>query len=352
MKLPFYIHTKDPMSKRWRIVGILLVLVCLIFTLGLWYTLEENNTTIAANRLTADKEVVLDTMERRLEVYSDVLYGGRALFLINPDLTRDDWDTYMESQNLQQRYPGLNSVAYLTVTDREGLDEVFESINEQRRDGEPEVEPLFQTNTDQFAIGTYATRINGFQVLGRNAYDRDYFRDTLDTAAVSGVPVASPPFMSPNPAREGTMDLLIVLPVYNRTFQNNMTDSEKRAALQGFVTASIHPETLFELGVSSLNDPKTVAVLVQTAEGLTVYDYGSNLNGNRIGLKSDMNVAGQQWSITLSAPATYDLTIRQVYAPLFFLVAGIVFMVIIVNLYFYWTGIRFSRRKPTPTQSE
>jgi predicted MFS family arabinose efflux permease len=77
MKLPFYIHTTDDMNKRWRIVGILLVVVCVAFTLGLWYTLEESNTQIAANRLASDKAVVLDTMEKRFIMLCSLFSCGQ-----------------------------------------------------------------------------------------------------------------------------------------------------------------------------------------------------------------------------------------------------------------------------------
>jgi len=352
MKLPFYIHTTDDMNKRWRIVGILLVVVCVAFTLGLWYTLEESNTQIAANRLSNDKDVVLDTMEKRLEVYSDVLYGGRALFLIDPELSRNDWDTFMDSQNLFERYPALNMVAYVQATDRRGVEEILSDVNTQTRSGESNAVLFPDRETEKYAIVKYTTQIEGFRMVGLNAYADDAAAVMLDTAAVKAVPVASKPIMSRHQDRTGTMDVLIALAVYERTYRNGMSDDEKQARLKGYIMASIHPETLFQQAVGSLNNPDSVAILVETQDSTTVYEYGSDLNGSRIAQTSTINVAGQAWNITLSAPAIYDLTPRQIYAPLFFLVAGLVFMVIVVNLFFYWTGVRFTRHKPTPKRSK
>lgn len=345
MRLPFRLHIPAEFHRKWRIVGICIILLCLIFTIGFWLIIEDSNNRIAAERLATDKQRVLESVERRLEIYSDVLYGGRALFMINPNLSRTDWDTFMESQNLFERYPGLNTIAFAKATNRAGVPAAIEHINKQLLPGEPEARFYPETVTKDYAIIQYSTQVAEFQILGLNAYAREPLVAMFDTAIASSVPVASPPHDSRNPARKGTKDVIVVLAVYNPTFRDTMTPVEKRQALIGFIAASIHPQTLFERSVQLLTKPEEVAIEVTGSDGATVYSYGSDFIGDRIAQESTINVGGQPWNVVFSAPADYDLTPRQVIAPPFFLIVGLLFMLLCASAFFYWTGVRIQRTK-------
>lgn len=128
-KVPVYLEVREPPTLRWRIVGILIVVVCLAFTFGLWTFMERTNDTLAENNLDRQADQVIDVLEERLEVYGDLLYGGRGLFLQNPNLTREEWDTFMESQNLFERYPGINNIAFLQVANRSEASRIEAELN-------------------------------------------------------------------------------------------------------------------------------------------------------------------------------------------------------------------------------
>ena len=53
-----------------------------------------------------------DGIERRIQAYADVLHGVRGLFSASESVSRDAFRRYVSSLNLDQRYPGIQLVAF------------------------------------------------------------------------------------------------------------------------------------------------------------------------------------------------------------------------------------------------
>lgn len=305
--------------------------------------MEQSNDQIAGERLSNSADNVINVLESRLEVSGDVLYGGRALFLLDPQLTREQWDVYMESQNFFERYPGLNTIAYLQKADIREADAIEAQLNALRTPSEAPVTLTPQPLTNPMAIITYTTRLTDFQVTGVNAYGRDYLAPALLRSEVVGVPVASSPYPSRNPARVGTMDFVVFLPVYDATYRPTMTVDQKRQRVTGYIAASLHPATLFEEGLNTLESNREISITAKTATDMLIYQTDYQPATNYIEKKVSIDVAGQTWNITFRASDQFGLTLREVIAPTFMLVGGLIFMIMFVSLYFYRTGIRLKK---------
>lgn len=344
MKKKIYLQTPGTIHKRWRIVGIIILVICLGATYGFWTFIELSNDQFSGERLSNSADNVIDVLESRLEVSSDVLYGGRALFLLNPQLTREQWDVYMESQNFFERYPGLNTIAYLQKADIAEADEITAQLNALRTPEETAPISLTpQPLTDPMAIITYTTRLTDFQVTGVNAYGRDYLVPALLRAEAAGVPVASPPYPSRNPARQGTMDFVVFLPIYDSTYRPTMTTEQKRQRVTGYVAASLHPETLIKEGLKTLQAGTKISITAKTPSDMLIYKTDYQPTANYIEKTTTIDVGGQTWNVTFRASDQFGLTTREILAPTFMLVGGLVFMIMFVSLYFYRTGIRLKR---------
>lgn len=193
-KFPIYVEIPKTLTNRWRIIGISIIIVCLASTFGMWALMEQTNDGLASANVDAQTEQVIDQLERRLEVYGDLLYGGRGLFLQNPDLTSAEWNTFMASQNLFERYPGTNSVGYLEVADSAEASRIEAEINQNvAQEGLPPVTLFRLPLTDRIAILKYLTRVAEYRVLGLNAFSIDVLVPVIESASMSGVPEATPP---------------------------------------------------------------------------------------------------------------------------------------------------------------
>lgn len=306
--------------------------------------MEQSNDQIAGERLSNSADNVIDVLESRLEVSTDVLYSGRALFLINPQLSREEWDVYMESQNFFERYPGLNTIAYLQRADITEAERITDQLNSLRKPDE--TNPIVlqpQPLTDRLAVVTYSTRLTDFQVVGLNAYGREPLVPMLERAEVAGVPVASAPYPSRNPARAGTMDFVVTLPIYDSSYRPTMTMDQKRERVTGYIAASLHPETMFEQGIKTLQQGREVSITAKTSNDMLIYQTDYQPTANFIEKKVSIDVAGQTWIVTFRASDQFGLTLREIIAPTFMLVGGLIFMTMFVSLYFYRTGIRLKK---------
>lgn len=345
-KVPVYLEVREPPTLRWRIIGIVIVVVCLAFTFGLWTFMERTNDTLAENNLDRQADQVIDVLEERLEVYGDLLYGGRGLFLQDPNLTREEWNTFMESQNLFERYPGINNIAFLQVAD---VSEAARIESELNRDAGPDDQlPIVlypQPLTEKIAILTFSTTLTSeYQVLGLNAYGREALVPALELAAASGLPESTEPFKSRNPAREGTKDVVIFLAVYDMDTSAASTPAERAEALAGFVALSVHPETLVKQGMETIEGNDPVNVRVETLSGDRIYESPDELSGVRIEKVVTINVSGQTWKFTFSAPEYFGLTVRERLAPGFMLIVGLLIMIGFMTSHLYAGGVRVRKR--------
>lgn len=348
MRRKLYIEAPAPLSPRWRAMGVAIVLVCIIFTFILWFFLESSNKQAAQARLASDATSALDLLETRVEVYGDVLYGTRALLLAQPNLTREQWDAYTQSQGLFDRYPGLNNVLYAAVGTNDEADEILADINNELREGEPTVAILPETPTDGLAVIEFSTNQTSRRGIGRNIFAYDYLMPTLQKADILGVPTASPPFPSLSTERVGTNDFIIALAVYDGTYRPELSDEDKRAAVTGYVITSLHPETLFNAAVESMQTTDEVYVEATNTSGSVVYQTGNKLDEEYIEHKATIGIGDEDWNIAFRAPASYQLSPREMIAPTFFLIGGCLFMIMLITLYFYRQGIRMKWREEPP----
>jgi CHASE1-domain containing sensor protein len=66
----------------------------------------------ARQKFENEVENARDEIESRIQSYSDVLLGTRGLFLSSDSVRRDEFRDYIESLDLNRRYPGIQVIHY------------------------------------------------------------------------------------------------------------------------------------------------------------------------------------------------------------------------------------------------
>ena len=61
-----------------------------------------------------------------------VLRGGLGLFRASDDVTRADWDTYVRSLQLDERYPGFKSISFAEAVPTAGLDRFVREVRAEK----------------------------------------------------------------------------------------------------------------------------------------------------------------------------------------------------------------------------
>lgn len=240
-------------------------------------------------------------IQNRLETYTALLRAGSGLFAANEQISRDDFHTFVDRLDLQNRYPGIQGIGFSArVMPQEKAALVARMQNQGMANFtiKPEfkraeyhsilyLEPLNERN--KVAIGFDMST----EQVRRTAMERA--RDT-GTAAASGRVTLVQEIDEQKQA-----GFLIYVPVY-RNGTTPRTLNERRAALTGFVYSAFRTHD-FPQGIFGEHQP---AIDFQIYDGTDLssknllYRY-SNQSGaadqHSLTATKTINVAGRTWSI-------------------------------------------------------
>lgn len=74
--------------------------------------LYEKNYALFDN----ETDLIKLKIEQRLDLYGQILESGRAFIEVSDEINRSDWKVFVESQNILNRYPGVQGVAIVKHT--------------------------------------------------------------------------------------------------------------------------------------------------------------------------------------------------------------------------------------------
>ena len=120
------INRKDSFNKDALLLYILPTLAVLLAMLTIsfwaWTTAKQNYTNNRARVVSEDVTKLQNLFTGRLRSYEDILRGGAGLFDgSKTTVTNDQWKAFIASYDIQKRYPGINSIGYVSVQKPEAL---------------------------------------------------------------------------------------------------------------------------------------------------------------------------------------------------------------------------------------
>jgi CHASE1-domain containing sensor protein len=328
----------------WRIAaGILLIALVLGFRWYVWLAVKNANDQTADAQFTNQIQQEVAQLRNTFEIYANALYSGRALLLTNPNASRADWTNFVDTQDIKQRYPGVNGISYVSVVNRGEAGTLTAKLNAERLPSEQQPITIYPATTDdQLAVITYLAPENiKQQPIGYDMYSDQARRQTLDAARDTGQPQASPPLQLISNQQGNSPGLLVVMPVY-RPDGMLSTVQARRAALSGYVVLSLHSQPLLD----SILKPQTVlhdiALNVSVGKKI-IYQAGTAAPGQTLRKTLTVKMGGQKWRLTFSASPDYGLGTTALLAPQAILLSAIPFTLIIGVAFYYAMGLRALR---------
>jgi CHASE1-domain containing sensor protein len=340
---------KNRSITSWRIpVIILAVYFCLVRT---WAFVEINHTNNqTANSYfnhTVQEEVA--GLNNRFEVYADTLYSGRALFLTDKSVTRQDWTNFVSAQNIKQRYTGVNGISYVSVVSRSQAATFTTELNANRLASETKPISVYPASTDgQLAVIKYLAPENISQSpIGFDLFTSAPRKQMLDAARDTGLPQASPPLtLVSNINNDTAPDFLLSMPVYEAP--NALTTvAERRAALEGYIVLSLHTQPMLDSVFQKVAFFDGMALTV-SVDKRVVYNAGSKPGGHSLQKTVNANVAGQAWRFEFSAPDNFGLSDTARFAPTILLLSTIPIALIAGFMVYFgvrWQNLRKKHRE-------
>ncbi len=301
------LHWKSKTYKRWRIAIIIFLLCVLTSRYFIWGLVVSSTSQAATTNFNQITDNDVGALQNRLERYTDALYAGQALFLVDKSVSGQDWSDFMNIQGIAQRYPGTDSVVYASFT--------------------------HSSTVAPSALVTYATPSPAaLPSVGYDLLSDPKLTKELQAARDSGT------------AQVNTIDelsgsqlsqpkLFIVLPVYIDPSAELRQASQRQAALKGYVALILSAQpTLDAIFKTQLNEAVSVSIV---ADGQTIYSKPSNIRRPLITRTVSMDTGGEKWQVNFAASNKFGLTTTSVLAPQF-VIGSAVPLALLLSLVAYY----------------
>ena len=181
-----------------------------------------------------------DAIATRIRAYSDLLIGVRALFIASDFVTRDEFRSYVESLDLNRRYPGIQVIHYaqrVSAAQRPA----FEALVRNDRSVDPRGYPDFSVkppgNRPEYFIVQYVEPMTGNEAalgldLGGDAVRLVALERTRDTGQLSASGTIA---LALDPRRHPGFAMRV--PIYRKGMPA-ATVEQRREAFAGMISAS------------------------------------------------------------------------------------------------------------------
>jgi diguanylate cyclase (GGDEF)-like protein/PAS domain S-box-containing protein len=236
-------------------------------------------------------------LERRLQMYEQVLHAGSSLFGASVEVTPEEWRHFIRSFDIERRYPGLGAVAYAEWLPGDGIPGHEQRLRER---GFADYAVWPQGERPRHAA---VSMIEPFderyaRVLGYDMYSSAPRAAAMDRARDDGVTALSAQVtLASELPGEATPAVLMFVPVY-RGGEVPEGVIARFAALRGFVCAPIRIHELVE-GLDAVRTPG-LHLLLTDADGAALYGEPADREP-AFRHEQTMQVHGRTWRVAISA---------------------------------------------------
>lgn len=262
----FFINTRRKLTSNTFILHLLPAGTVLITVLGLtllgWRNAREAYT---AERQASINLMVDDTkgsLVDRLSTYELMLRGASGLFISSDEITRLEWQNFVESFDIQLNYPGIQGVGYAQSVTRNDISSL---LSDAKRDKREDFRIFPEGDRPEYVVLKFFEPENP-RGIGFDMYSEPIRKQTIETAKRTGESAITGKLSFVRSEESlGTIGFSMYLPVYiNRTQQNLSPDVRQT---QGYVFAPFAVDNFFSQALDEQ---------VQDEHGLRIYDTKAN----------------------------------------------------------------------------
>ena len=273
-------------------------------------------------RLESQMEDVKNRMERRMQAYEQVLYGGKGLFEASEVVTRDEWKTFIDIQMIGERFPGIQGVGVSKLI--VGKDNLEIHIDQVRKEGFPEYTVIPEGDREEYHPIVYLEPFNerNKRAFGYDLYSEPVRHYTIDLARDTGITAITGKIRLVQETDDNVQaGFLMYIPIYAKE-KPTQTIEQRRAAFEGFVYAPFRMDD-FMTHVLSITDLDITLVICDTDTDPQniMYDHNKVMNINESEINHSLSksitidVNQRQWILKGTALKTINTDIEQITPP-------------------------------------
>lgn len=218
-----------------------------------WRNSTQHFEQLRWERFTTRAAELQDDIKDRMLKYEQVLRCGRALFQSSDNVTREEFQTYIEASEVQLRFPGIQAMGFTVVIPAE---EKASYEVEIRDEGFTEfrIHPAGERETY-----TSIKYIEPFDWRNQRAFGYDMYsnptrRKAMDRAAKTGLAAISGKITLVQETNNGVQaGILCYLPVYGRHKRTGETE-EALPNLEGWIYAAFRCDDLMSGILQNIGD--------------------------------------------------------------------------------------------------
>jgi diguanylate cyclase (GGDEF)-like protein len=256
--MPHLSDIEDVARMRWRFEGPgealrspfpwIALTASLALTAAAWFGLERNRYEDARVQFERRTETAVAAIRARLLAYEQILRSGAAHMASSPNVSREQWRSFIANLQLDERFPGIQAVGFaewVTAAQR------AEHVRRLRAEGFPEYDIRPPGDRDDMVPIVFNEPFVGrnARVLGFDMYSEPTRRTAMDLARASGeaaitgrVVLAGEAYRGAQPQQPG---FVMYVPVFHE-FVRDLPRRARRNAVTGFIFSPFRMHDLMQ----------------------------------------------------------------------------------------------------------
>jgi signal transduction histidine kinase len=246
------------------LIPLLNFLIGVLASITAFFVVRQVTEDVARLRFERQARDAVAVIDERIQFYSDILYGLRALFASQGPVNRLQFHRFVQSLDLKQRFPGFDVVNYAVYVRAEDKGRFEESVRNDRSlhsRGYPDFRITPPGDRAEYYVLAYVEPMAGFEFafgrdMGANPDVAGPVVAALESARDSGRLTASGIPIRIRRENRDYVGLAMRLAVY-RSGMPTATVEERRTAYLGSIGAGFNVEDLMQ-GVLDQRTAKSV----------------------------------------------------------------------------------------------
>jgi signal transduction histidine kinase len=271
--------------------------------LGLFYSYiliqKDHEFDLIANELTT-------SIANRLVNYEQVLFATQGLFIGSNEVTADEWKNFVQNQQIENRFPGVQVVGYSQKIG--GKDELAQHLQKMHiNNPNYTVHPDVPRQEYHSVIFIEPVNDRNQHLLGYDMFTESVQRSALEQARDTGTVTISG--VVQEVAEDAQPGFSMFLPVY-RNDQPHQTIVEKQGALQGFVYCAFRTYDLFNAMFPDLPQAQTYDIRIKVydtekSDANLLYDSKKGLAESDWSKSKSLEYGHRKWILELDRTRTF-----------------------------------------------
>ena len=268
----------------------------------------------ATRRFEVESSLISNAVKEVMRANESILRSGAGLFIVKPDVSREEWHSFVTKQNLSDTFPGLQGLGYSKVVRPADLaNHVAQERHKSRLDYRVWPEGPRDLYTAIVFLEPESDR--NLAAIGFDMFSESVRREAMEASWRTGEPhVSRRVTLVQEKGDQHQPGILAYMPIYGSDLATSPS-ATMADRVKGFVYAAFRMNDLFNFSVAKLV-PKalenaSVTILDSPAQkgAAVLFQSEKQPLKSRFTLTQDIKVSGEEWRLKFRSTPQFEASI-------------------------------------------